>query len=147
MSGSGEAVCCVIIFQHKDGKVHVIWKKGVDITVENPIRNENGEIDIESNLGESQYYPEGPKCNFRGKLVACLTFAFKSGGITGTIHVQILEYFDQIDLFPCIPGGNIPMIIVDGHQSHRYPKFISYINHKSHEWRVFISVPYATVLW
>jgi len=39
-SGSGEAVCCVLIFQHKEEEVPVTWKTGIDITVENPIRNE-----------------------------------------------------------------------------------------------------------
>ena len=39
-SGSGEAVCCGIIFQHKEEEVSVTWKTGIDITVENPLRNE-----------------------------------------------------------------------------------------------------------
>ena len=98
-SSSGEAVCCVIIFQHKEEEVPVTWKTGIDITVENPIRNEKGEIDLELNIGESKYYPEGPKCKYRGKEVDCLTFASKSGGITGAILVKIMEYFDTLQLF------------------------------------------------
>jgi hypothetical protein len=146
-SGSGEAVCCVIIFQHKEEEVPMTWKTGIDITVENPIRNEKGEIDLELNIGESKYYPEGPKCMYRGKQVDCLTFASESGGITGAILVKILEYFDGIQLFERTPGGPIPMLIVDGHQSRLDPKFVSYINNNSHEWRVCLGVPYATVLW
>ena len=146
-SGSGEAVCCVLIFQHKEDEIPMTWKTGIDITVENPLRNEKGEIDLEMNIGESKYYPEGPKCKYRGKEVRCLTFASDSGGITGAILVKVLEYFDEIDLFPRYPGGPIPMLIVDGHQSRLDPKFVAYINNKAHEWRVCLGVPYATVLW
>ena len=39
------------------------------------------------------------------------------------------------------------MLIVDCHQSRLDPKFVSYINNDSHEWRVCLGVPYATVLW
>lgn len=93
-SGSGEALCCVIIFQHKEDEVPMTWKACIDITVENPIRNKRGEIDLELNFGESKFYPEGPKCKYRGKVVDCLTFASESGGITDAILVKILEYFD-----------------------------------------------------
>ncbi len=146
-SGSGEAVCCVIIFQHKEEEVPVTWKTGIDITVENPLRNEKGEIDLELNIGQSKYYPEGPKCKYRGRDVECLTFASESGGITGAILVKILEYFDTLQLFERYPGGPIPLLIVDGHQSRLDPRFVSYINNKDHEWRVCLGVPYATILW
>jgi hypothetical protein len=146
-SGSGEAVCCVIIFQHKEEEVPATWKTGIDITVKNPLRNEKGEIDLELNLGERKYYPEGPKCKYRGKEVDCLTFASESGGITGAILVKILEYFDTLQLFERYEGGPIPMLIVDGHQSRLDPAFVSYINDPAHEWRVCLGVPYATVLW
>ena len=39
------------------------------------------------------------------------------------------------------------MLIVDGHQSCLDPRFVTYINDKTHEWRVYLGVPYATVLW
>ena len=116
-SGLGEAICCVVIFQHKEEEVPMTWKTGINITVENPIWNEKGEIYLELNIGDSKYYPEGPKCNYRGKEVECLTFASESGGITGEILVKILEYFDQLQLFERHLGGPIPMLIVDGHQS------------------------------
>ena len=95
-SDSGKAVCCMLIFQHKEDKVPMTWKTEIDITVENSIRNEQEEMDLELSIGESKYYPEGPKCNFKGKEVDYLTFTSKSGCITGAILVKILEYFDLI---------------------------------------------------
>ena len=123
------------------------WKSDIDINIENPVRNEKGEIDLELNVGESKYYPGEPKFIFWGKEVDCLTFASESGGNTGAILVKILEYFDKIELFPRYPGGPIQMLIVDGHQSRLNPRFVTYINNKTHEWRVCFGVPYATVLW
>ena len=38
-SDLGEAVCCVIIFQHKEREVPMAWKTGINILVKNPICN------------------------------------------------------------------------------------------------------------
>ena len=73
-SASGEAVCCVVIFQHKSGKVPMEWKTGLDVTVD-PIRDENNDIDMRLNLGNGNFYPGGPKFNYNGKEVDCLAYA------------------------------------------------------------------------
>ena len=65
-SSSGEAVCCMLIFQHKKDEVPMTWKTGTNITVENSIHDKQGENDLELNIGESKYYAEGPKSNFSG---------------------------------------------------------------------------------
>ena len=110
-----------------------MWKTGIDITVENPVRDENGTLDFTLNMGEEvQYLPKGPKCNYNDKEVTCLTFESKSGGITGKILVQMLEHFDKINLFPREPGGPIPMLVLDGHQSSLDPMFVAYINTETH---------------
>ena len=115
-SASGEAVCCVIIFQSKTGEVPFDWRMGIDAIV-NPIQNGKGEITISHNIGAGKFYPGGPKCKYKGKEVDCLAFATESGGITGEILVEILTYFDAIELFPRCQGGPIPVVIVNGHQS------------------------------
>ena len=115
-SASGEAICGAIIFQGK-GEVPATWRTGVDHSV-TPILTEDGkEFDLELNFGEGKYYPGGPTCKYNGKVVDCLTFTSESGGITGEILVEILTYFNSIDLFPRVPGRPIPVLIVDGHQS------------------------------
>jgi hypothetical protein len=105
------------------------------------------ELDLELNFGEGKYYPGGPTCKYNGKVVDCLAYTSESGGITGEIMVEILTYFDSIDLFPRVPGGTIPMLIVDRHQSHLAPVFVEYINDKNNTWKVCLGVPYATTLW
>ena len=111
------------------------------------MRDENNAIDFKMNSGEGKYYPGGPKYMYNGKQVDYLTFSSKSGSITGKILIQILEYFDKLDLFPRTPNGPIPMLVVDGHQSCLNQGFIKYINDPNHKWKVCFGVPYATVLW
>ncbi|KAL3804780.1 hypothetical protein ACHAW5_001887 [Stephanodiscus triporus] len=144
-SASGEAVCCVIIFQGKGG-VPATWRTGVDHSV-TPILAVDGEFHLELNFGEGKYYPGGPTCKYNGKFVDSLVFTSESGGITAEILVEILTYFDSIDLFPRVPGGPIPFLIVDGHQTRLDPIFVEYINDSNHTWKVCLGVPYATSLW
>ncbi len=120
-SATGEAICCVIIFQSKQEGVPATWTTGIDQSVL-PVLSYEKDLVLELNIGEGKYYPGGPKCKYHGKTVDCLTFASESGGITGKILVKVLEYFDGIDLFPCINDGPIPMLIVDGHQSRLDPQ-------------------------
>ena len=122
-------------------------KSGVDIQSDDLLHNERGEINFETNTGEGKYFPGGPKCVYNGKEIDCLTFASESGGISGDIFVKILQYFDKHDIFPREAGGPIPMLLVDGHQSRLDPKFINYINHNCHRYKVCLGVPYATTLW
>ena len=76
-------------------------------------------------------------------MVGCLVFANENCGISGSILVTILEHFDGIDLFPWLPGGAIPMLIVDGNQSQLDPQFIEYINNEGRCWKMCLDEPYA----
>jgi hypothetical protein len=138
---SGEAVCCVIIFQSKLDGVPATWATCIGHKVEPTLIADGKEIQLDDNFGEGKYYPGGPKCIFNAKVVDCLTFASESGGITGNILVDILKYFGQIDLFPHVDRGPIPVLIVDGHQSRIDPKFVEYINNKGHKRKVCLGVP------
>ena len=146
-SASGEAICCIIIFQSNQDGVPATWATGIDHSVQPVLRDDGKNIVIELNFGEGRYYPGGPKCKYHGKIVDCLTFVSESGGITGEILVKVLQYFDGIDLFPRVDNGPIPMLIVDGHQSRLDPLFVEYINNRNHKWKVCLGVPYATTLW
>ena len=145
-SASGNAVCCIVIFQSELEEVPIHWQSGIDITVE-PVKGADGKIDAKLNLGEGKYYPGGPKCSYNGKVMDCLTFCSPSGGITGAILVEILKYFDKVELCPRVSGGPIPVLIVDGHQSRLDPGLVSYINGEGHKWKVCLGVPYATTIW
>ena len=125
----------------------LLWKNEVDVHIDNPVTNEWHEIDFSSNAGKGKYHPGAPTCTYKGKEVDCLTFASESGGITGDILINILSYFDSINLFPRHPGGPIPMVAVDCHQRCLDPGFVKYINESHHKWKVCFGVPYATIIW
>jgi hypothetical protein len=121
------------------------WRTGIDCKISPVLTGDGKEIDCQLNLGEGKYYPGGLKCIYNSKLVDCLTYASERGGITSLI--EILNNFDETDVFPWLPGGSIPVLIVDGHQSCLDPKFVEYIHIEGHHWKVCLVVPYTTTLW
>jgi hypothetical protein len=74
-----------------------------------------------------------------GKMVDCLAFTSKSGGITREILVEIFTHFNSIDLFPCVPGGPIPLLIVNGHGSCLAPVIVEYLNDKNQTWKICLA--------
>ena len=68
-SASGEAVCCVVIFQQSEGQVPEIWLKGIDQQVL-PVTRADGSVDISASEGSGKFYPYGPTCEF--KYVLCI---------------------------------------------------------------------------
>jgi hypothetical protein len=147
-SASGHAVICVVIFQGKSTDIPSHWVSGIDTRVE-PVRESDGSIKIdgECNFGEGKYFPGGPTCTYRGKTIPCATYITESGGISGEILVNILRTLDDLDVFPRVPGGPVPMLIIDGHESRLDPEFLTYINDPDHIWKVCLGVPYATNFW
>ncbi len=146
IASRGEPVCCIVIFQSKLSEPKVEWGMGIDIKVD-LVRDLKGDIDVIASSGPGKYYPGGPQCVFNGKTIHCLTYCSESGGITTKILIKILKYFDTNNVFPRYPGGPIPFLLVNGHNTRLDPLFIDYINDSSHWWKVCLGVPYATSLW
>lgn len=145
-SATGEAVCCVVIFQcANEDELKATWATGIDIFVD-PVKEKNNVIPFENNSGKGKYYPGGPSCEFNGITIPCLHVSSPSGGITGTILAKILTKFDAIGIAPR-DNGVVPFLLVDGHQSRLDPVFLKYINDETHKWKICLGVPYATSLW
>ena len=51
----------MFIFQSKKGKDPMMWKIRINITMENPIWNEKGDIDLECNLRRTKMHDQGGK--------------------------------------------------------------------------------------
>jgi phage terminase small subunit len=147
-SASGEPVICVVIFQGKTSEIPSHWTTGIDTRVD-PVRGSDGRIrmDGEFNFGPGKYFPGGPTCTYRGKIIPCATYITEGGGISGEILVSILQTLDDLDVFPRVPGGPVPVLIIDGHESRLDPMFLTYINGEGHVWKVCLGVPYATSYW
>jgi hypothetical protein len=114
-----------------------------------PVKDSDGGIrmDGEFNFGEGKYFPGGPTCTYRGKTIPCATYITEGGGISGEILVSVLRTLDDLDVFPRVPGGPVPVLIIDGHESRLDPMFLTYINGEGHVWKVCLGVPYATSYW
>ena len=61
--------------------------------------------------------------------------------------MQMLKRMDMLALFPRLPGGPLPFILLGGHGSHLHLPFLEYINHPDHIWKVCLGIPNGTALW
>ncbi len=59
IAANGQPVCCVVIFQLDSPEPKMEWGKGIDIKVE-PVRQNDGEIDLIASCGTGKHYPGGP---------------------------------------------------------------------------------------
>jgi hypothetical protein len=147
-ASTGDPVLCVVIFaSDKKTGVNANWAEGIDITV-NPVMDENGEILLsEVNFGQGKYFPSGPQCCFRGKTIPYLPLSSPSGGITGELLVEILQWLDKNGIYERVPGGPEPFLVLDGHESRLSPVFVDYITDPQHIWHVNLGIPHATSYW
>jgi hypothetical protein len=109
-SASGHAVICVVIFQGKSSDIPSHWVSSIDTRVE-PVRGSDGSIKIdgECNFGEGKYFPGGLTCTYWEKTIPCMTYITKPGGVSGDILVNILQTLDDLDVFPKVSGGPVPV--------------------------------------
>jgi len=129
-SATGEAVCCVVIFQSNSDAVPLQWTSGIDHfvpVIASEAEAEDGTHDFETNMGAGKRYPFGPTCQYNGIEVPCLTYCSPGGGISGEILVMILKKFDELKLVPR-DNGVLPFLLIDGHISRLDPSFLEYIN-------------------
>ena len=88
-----------------------------------------------------------PKCKFRGQKIPCHVTCSPKGSITSTILADMLKWIDGHGVFPRVPGGPTPFLLLDGHGSRLEVPFLKYINDTTHKWVVCIGVPNGTSIW
>ena len=59
-------------------------------------KDANGEVVFEANADEGKAYSFGPAYKFNGKVIPCLVYVSKSGGITAEIIVEVLSELDIV---------------------------------------------------
>ena len=149
----GEALMCVVIMvgKRRDPLIEsgIDWKKLNDM---DGINLNDDSIDdtayFLNNYGPNKLFPGGPSCVFKGKEVpAFITFS-EGGGINGSILTEIFMRLDHLKIYDDDrTKGNIPFVLLDGHQSRFELEFLEYINDPDHLWNVTLGVPYGTALW
>ena len=75
-----------------------MWAYGKNHCTASVFKEDRAKINVEMSTSKGKFYTGGLKCKYYNEMVDCLTYSSDSGGITGGILVQILLYFDEIDL-------------------------------------------------
>ena len=102
---------------------------------------------FEDNFGDSQLFPGGPTCVFKGKSVPVFITFTESGGID-RYTLTMFKKLDALDLYTKDrKNGLIPFALLDGHQNRFDLDFLYYINEDYTCWNVCIGVPYGTAMW
>jgi hypothetical protein len=115
-SATSEPVMCITIFQGKGLDVPSGWKSGIDICLL-PVRDT-------SQMGHCVLTME--------RISRVLCTLLKEGEINDNILVDVLRALDEVDVFPRVPRGLVPVLIIDGHKLQLDPKFLMYINDAGH---------------
>lgn len=96
---------------------------------------------IEQNFEKGKLFPEGPSCKYRSKEITCM-----ERWLTSKILADALAHIDSYDVYDR-SNGQIPFLLLDGHNSSFGLPFLAYITNKEHRWTVCIGVPYGTTIW
>ena len=59
----------------------------------------------------------------------------------------MLERMDSFNIFPRIPGGPLPFLLLDGHSSRLLIPLLRYTDQPDHPWIVCLGLPNGTALW
>ena len=109
------------------------------------------EDDLKLNTGgEGKRYPQGPVCEFKGKILPTMCCCSESGwSITADLLVAImLKIIDKSEVFDRTDDGFPHSLLLDGHGSRFDLISLEYINNPANPWSVVgIGVPYGTSYW
>ena len=117
-------------------------RMGHDIRVEY-----NKEGSVRDNTGPGKTFPGAPTCHFRGKDIPALVACSPKGSITSEILKLALKRLDELEIYPRVPGGPIPFLLLDAHDSQLQVPFLKYINDSDHKWKACIGLPNGTGKW
>jgi hypothetical protein len=136
-AASGDPVMCIVIFAGEE--LTYEQRMGHDIRA----GFDNGGS-ISENSRPRKAFPRAPTCNFRGKNVPALIACSPKGSITSEILREALERMDALGLYERVPGGPIPFVLIDAHDSRLQVPFLRYVNDEEHKWKVCIGLPNGT---
>jgi len=140
---SGLLVMCCIIFSGITE--NPLRELGLDLTAD-VIGDHTDDDFFHKKSGEGKAFPEGPSCNFRGKIVPCFCRWIPKGSITTVTLRYILATLDKLQVYDRTEK-KLPCVLIDGHGSRFGLPFLNYASNPLHEWCVVIGLPYTTALW
>jgi hypothetical protein len=138
-AAAGDPGMCIVIFAGEE--LTYEQRMGHDIRVS----FDDGSIRDNSRPGKA--FPGGPACHFGGKNVPALIACNPKGSITSEILREAVERMDALRLYERVPGGQIPFVLFDAHDSRLQVPFLQYVNDEEHKWKVCIGLPNGTGKW
>jgi hypothetical protein len=102
---------------------------------------------MRDNSGPGKAFPGAPTCHFRGKDVPALVAFSPKGSITSEILRKAFQQLDALGIYQRIPGGPIPLVLFDPHDSRLQVPFLWYVNDEDHKWKGCIGLPNGTGKW
>jgi hypothetical protein len=73
-------------------------------------------------------FPGAPVRHFRGKYIPALIACSPKGSITSEILREAFERLDTLGLYDRVPGGPIPLVLFDAHDSRLQVPFLRYVD-------------------
>jgi hypothetical protein len=96
------------------------------------------------NSGPGKAFPCAPTCQFWGRDVPALIACSPRASITSNILKQALKPLNDLGIYEQEPGGYIPFLLLDAHDSRLQVPFLRYVNDDAHKWKVCIGLPNGT---
>ena len=106
-----EPVMCTIIFPGHE----LTPEQHLGVDIQFPISD--GAFLMRANSGSGKRFPGGPKYCFQGKEIPAFICCSPKGGITSDLLKQMIERTDSFDVFPRVPRGPLPFLLLGGHVS------------------------------
>ena len=106
-------------------------------------------IDATEQVGPGKCFPGAPWCEFRGKKIPAVVGITQKGSMTSEILAKAIDKLDELDVYPRVPGGPIPCLLLDAHDTRLQIPFLERANRKIHgrpAWMPSIGLPQATCL-
>ena len=108
-------------------------------------------IPVEDQVGEGKCFPGAPVCEYRGKQIPAIVGMSKKGSMTSEILAAATDKLDELEVFERIPGGPIPTILLDAHDTRLQVPALGRWNRRiigdDPAWKVSIGLPNGTSLW
>ena len=101
-----------IVFSAKDLD-YMAWFGYDHLAADKFDRNES----CEEQTGPGKVFLGAPRCEFHGKINPAIVSMSPKGSITSEILACAIDKLGDLDVYPRVPGGPHPFILLDAHDS------------------------------
>ena len=115
-------------------------------TISKPTENTK-KISLADQTGPGKVFPGSPWCEFCGKRIPAVVGMSPKGSINSEILAFAINKLDELNVYPRVPGGPIPFMLLDALDSCLQVPFLERVNRLINgrpAWKVCIGLPNET---